>query len=478
MSSILETLRANGITKLYHFTDRDNLPSIINNGGLYSWADCEQKGITIPKQGGGDLSKSLDRRYNLQNYVRTSFTREHPMMYIAMNDGRITNPVILEISLDAADLSDTMFADRNAASNGVQFGKGVDALNKIHFNAVKANKHFDLSDDEKPFYQAEVMIKNFLPLKYITNIGNFGIPIPSKPNTYQAKNPYTSPITRNNPAAMIFLVDQSGSMGNMTEYKGEQMMLAEAAARAVNEQIEEIVSRCVKGDEIRHYFDIAVIGYGTTAYSGWKGTLAGRDFVTPQELSDNPYRKIIEQKKKRTRAGETIVQIERSQWIDVRHDGNQTYLHEALKKAKQLASDWIASHDANCYPPTIINVTDGEYFGITEEDMSQLANDVKTLQTNDGNAIFMNIHITRQASIDDMIYLPTDKNSVANNKYSTRLYELSSLLPLAYNPMIASIKEINPDNNVRYVGMAVNLDVNRLIQLLNVGTPTTVTHQR
>lgn len=32
-----------GITKLYHFTDRDNLQSIIQNGGLYSWADCEEK---------------------------------------------------------------------------------------------------------------------------------------------------------------------------------------------------------------------------------------------------------------------------------------------------------------------------------------------------------------------------------------------------------------------------------------------------
>lgn len=40
-----------GIKKLYHFTDRDNLHSIIQNGGLYSWADCEEKGITIAKPG-------------------------------------------------------------------------------------------------------------------------------------------------------------------------------------------------------------------------------------------------------------------------------------------------------------------------------------------------------------------------------------------------------------------------------------------
>ena len=83
------------ITKLYHFTDRDNLESIIKNGGLYSWMDCDRKGIHIAKPGGGELSRSLDRKDNLQDFVRVSFTTQHPMMYVAMKEGRISNPVIL-----------------------------------------------------------------------------------------------------------------------------------------------------------------------------------------------------------------------------------------------------------------------------------------------------------------------------------------------------------------------------------------------
>ena len=47
----LQILEDNGIHKLYHFTDRDNLESIIANGGLYSWADCKDKGIRIAKPG-------------------------------------------------------------------------------------------------------------------------------------------------------------------------------------------------------------------------------------------------------------------------------------------------------------------------------------------------------------------------------------------------------------------------------------------
>ena len=93
-------LEQNNITKLYHFTDRDNLENIIKNGCLYSWKDCEERGIAIPKPGGGgagSLSWSLDKQAGLEHYVRVSFTSNHPMMYVAMNEGRISNPVLLEI---------------------------------------------------------------------------------------------------------------------------------------------------------------------------------------------------------------------------------------------------------------------------------------------------------------------------------------------------------------------------------------------
>ena len=80
-------LEQHNIKKLYHFTDRDNLENIIKNGGLYSWKDCQERGIAIPKPGGGgvgSVSWSLDERDGLEHYVRISFTRQHPMMFVAM----------------------------------------------------------------------------------------------------------------------------------------------------------------------------------------------------------------------------------------------------------------------------------------------------------------------------------------------------------------------------------------------------------
>ena len=161
------------ITKLYHFTDRENLESIIANGGLYSWADCEDKGIRVKRPGGGLLSRELDSGKNLQRYVRVSFTREHPMMYIAMNDGRIANPVILEIDPTVIAQSTSLFSDRNATKKGAMIGGSFEDFKKIHFSTVTERNHFNLLEDERPFYQAEILIKNKIPLEAIMNIGNF-----------------------------------------------------------------------------------------------------------------------------------------------------------------------------------------------------------------------------------------------------------------------------------------------------------------
>ncbi len=471
-----EVIRRNGIRKLYHFTDRDNLESIIRNGGLYSWADCDRKGIKIQKPGGSDGSRSLDMRDNLQDYVRVSFVTQHPMMYVAMNDGRISNPVILEIDPEVIYWKGSKYADRNATKNGALVGDGIDDFNRIHFKSVKVSKHFDLDDDEQKFYQAEVLVKNFIPLEYIKNIGNFGIAIPNKPQQLQHKIPYTAQITRNTPTAFIFLVDHSVSMQKKTMLYGEEMTMAEAAARIVNRQINELVLRCIKTNEVRHYYDIAVIGYGVDAYSAWNGNLEGRDFVSPEELRDNPYKKIITREEKRTRKGVVVKEVEKVQWLEARHDGNWTHLHEAFVKAKALLDKWMEEHhEKDCYPPTIINITDGEFNGTTNDALQQQANELKSMFTNDGNVILFNIHFTANKSAEEIV-CPIEKSELNGNSYAERLFDMSSLLPLRYNDDID--KYLNDDRHGRHVAMGVNADATTLIKLMDIGTPTNISQNQ
>lgn len=472
----LKVLKSNGITKFYHFTDRENLESIINNGGLYSWADCEEKGIAIAKPGGSSTSRQLDCRDGLQHYVRLSFVPGHPMMFVAMNEGRISNPVVLEIDIETAIWESSMYADRNMTKNGANVGGTLDDLKAIRFGLFFGHRYFDMSDEAKMYYKAEILVKNFIPLKYITNIGNFGYKIPSASQQMMTKVPYTAQITRNTPTAFIFLIDQSVSMRAITKFGKEEMPMSEAVARIVNNQINELVLRCIKSTEVRHYYDIAIIGYGEEVHSGWNGELEGRDFVSPEELKQHPFKKITVREEKRTRKGIVEKEVEKVQWIEARNDGHWTHVHKAFDRAKQLLDKWMDEHhEQDCYPPTIINITDGVFNGATKETVLQRANELKSMFTNDGNVILFNIHITPSDGLK--LVFPISKGEVESDAYATTLYELSSLLPTRYNEPISSLRH-DDNKEARHVAMAVNSDMSTLIQLMDIGTPTNISQNK
>jgi hypothetical protein len=112
-------------------------------------------------------------RYSLQDYVRLSFTRKHPMMFVALKEGRIDEPIILEINPEVIFWKQTRYSNMNATRTGHSQGNNIEDFKKIRFNIVNQATHFDLDEDERPYYQAEVLIKTFIPLEYITNIHRF-----------------------------------------------------------------------------------------------------------------------------------------------------------------------------------------------------------------------------------------------------------------------------------------------------------------
>lgn len=150
-----------GVKKLYHFTDRSNLQSIIDTGGLYSWSLCNELGITIPRPGGSELSRSLDVRRDLQNYVRLGFCQNHPMLYAAKYDGRIRDPIVLEIELGILQDSKILFSDRNATANDAKIGQGADMLQQLRFDLFLKNRWS--TEEEKGSIQAEVLVLDLVP---------------------------------------------------------------------------------------------------------------------------------------------------------------------------------------------------------------------------------------------------------------------------------------------------------------------------
>lgn len=159
-------LSRHNVTKLYHFTSRENIDSIKKNGGLYSWAECVRRGITVSKPGGSYESHEIDARKGLDEYVHLSFVKDHPMAYVAMED-RISNPYILEIDVEVAWWEGTLYSDRNAASSLARIGGELWNLRTIKYDVLGAWKMFDLTEALKPYYQAEVLVKDFIPIENI-----------------------------------------------------------------------------------------------------------------------------------------------------------------------------------------------------------------------------------------------------------------------------------------------------------------------
>lgn len=150
-------LKKNNITELYHITDSSNIDSIVCLSHLVSWDFAHRNGILINSPGGNELSRSLDLKKGLQNYVRLCFHPKLPMIYRAVNDGRMKDPWIIKIKPDVIYWKSTKFSCFNANNKDAMISSSIYEFNKIRFDLLPRN-HLYLSEEEKKFLQPEVLV--------------------------------------------------------------------------------------------------------------------------------------------------------------------------------------------------------------------------------------------------------------------------------------------------------------------------------
>jgi hypothetical protein len=149
----LHILSRLGISCFYHFTDRSCLPSIAEHG-LLSWVGLDKEDIG-GRKGSSELSRALDTSKGLGDFVRLSFTTRHPMMYVAQKDGRLLDPVVLEIHLSVVLIPGVLFSDRNATASSAELS---DSPGKIRFDVALCLNHFAVPHRDRPFFQAEILV--------------------------------------------------------------------------------------------------------------------------------------------------------------------------------------------------------------------------------------------------------------------------------------------------------------------------------
>lgn len=270
---------------------------------------------------------------------------------------------------------------------------------------------------------------------------------------------YSAEISRTNPSAFLFLIDQSGSMED--GWAGEPgKQKADGLATIINRLLQNLVLKCAKSEGVRDYYHIGVIGYGGVVGPAFGGALAGKELAPISAIANLPAR--IEERTKKTDdgAGGLIEQsIKFPVWFDPIAKGG-TPMCAALTQARKVLTGWLADHPSG-FPPIVINITDGES---TDGDPSAAAAALRDLQTDDGNVILFNLHLSSQNATP--VQFPDD-DAALPDKWAKLLFSLSSPLP-PFMRSIAGQEGFNVGDAAR--GFAFNADMVTVIQFLDIGT--------
>lgn len=167
MKSILEKYKIEGI---WHFTDESNIDSIKGNGGLLALGEIQRRGVAIPNPGGNQWSHDADKYKGVHEYVHAAFLDDHPMLYAAKQDARITKPIWLKIDASIILEDGVLFTNDVSNKAGVQLLTADQAREQIDFEVLFTYmdwKNPDVQARRRVALKSEVLIPRLIPLNKI-----------------------------------------------------------------------------------------------------------------------------------------------------------------------------------------------------------------------------------------------------------------------------------------------------------------------
>ena len=279
--------------------------------------------------------------------------------------------------------------------------------------------------------------------------------------------PYNKEISRQFKGCILFLVDQSLStesiMGNSSR------RICDEIATAINAWLQNMIIRASADEGIRDYMDIGVLGYTTDANDNpivapaLGGALEGKKLASIKEIDASPLRnETLTQKMSDPETEELIeMQVEVPIWVEPKL-AHGTPMCQAMHDCCIILDEWIAEgNHRECFPPIVIHITDGES---SDGNPTEYAEAIKQRETNDGNVLLFNCHLSPTPS--DSFMFPSS-NEVLPDDLAKDLFNMSSVLPdTIYQRALSDGYDLKP--NAR--GMAFNADMVTLIKFLDMGT--------
>lgn len=280
-----------------------------------------------------------------------------------------------------------------------------------------------------------------------------------------SREKYSQEISRENPGCILFLLDQSYSMEEPLGNSSRRKM--DVLATAINSWLQNMIIRAGTGGTVKDWFDIGVLGYRTDEQaepmikSALQGPLADKILVPISEIAENIAR--IDKVTKRVPdedTGEILeMSVDMQVWVDPKAEGG-TPMCGVLYQAFEILEEWIEQHPKS-FPPIVVHITDGES---QDGDPIPYAESLRELETEDGNVLLFNCHLSMSAA-DSFMFPASDE--ILPDELAKVLFQMSSVLP---DRIVAQAKNEGIELQPQARGMAFNADMVVLIQFLDMGT--------
>jgi len=237
---------------------------------------------------------------------------------------------------------------------------------------------------------------------------------------------------------------------------------ARFVADALNKVIQSLVVSASKDVDVRRYYQIGVLGYGFGVTSLLGGDLQGQDLAWIDDIYKNPLR-IEERIKKESDGAGGVIEVTRKfpVWVDPVSRG-QTPMCAALERAISILIPWVEEHPQS-YPPTVINLTDGES---NDGDPRIPAETLKSLATADGNTILLTVHASSNQFAQQIFFPYSDAD--LPDRASRKMFEMSSSLPVQMCRTAQELLGIDLSESAK--GLVYNADIAGIVQALEIGT--------
>lgn len=273
---------------------------------------------------------------------------------------------------------------------------------------------------------------------------------------------YKAEISRTNPTCFLFLVDHSTSMNEPVMGVEGNPKKSEFVAEALNRVLQSLVVSASKDLDVRQYFQIGVLGYGSEIRSILPGTEENTSLAWIDEVYQHPLR--IEDRIREEIDGEggtTSIKTKFPVWVEPYSRGN-TPMRQVFESAYSIIEKWVAEFPES-YPPTVINLTDGLS---NDGRVAESAQNLRSLKTKDGNVILLTLH-TSSHPHDQPVIFPSTVEEMPD--FSSRsMFEMSS--PLPENLRRAAEEILGTDIQKKARGIVYNSDIAGIVQGLEIGT--------